>query len=312
MKQRERWVKWCIDLVEPVGYCWQDLGKLHLLDNDEETILSALKWSFECKRYKEALQIARGFEYYYFVRGIWRDKLEVDLIRAEAARSYGSIEEEVIARSSFVRVLSLDRKTEEAAAQLPRLNELIEHEVSGDALYVYWNALATYYQATNQEDKEEQFLQKAMEFSGESTIPRQINACASLADYRYRKGALSEAKRLFHTALRTAVDHNYERIIAVCGLRLAEINLAQQNLEVAEEGLATSLERANTYNDLRCIAEVQLAWAQLYTLHDDYLSAHNALQEAVDRFERLGMRYALAETQARLSEVHARLYEAAD
>jgi len=75
MKQRERWMNWCIQLVKPVGYCWQDLSKLDTLDNDEETIFSVLKWAYGSQHYEEVLQVAQGFEYYYFIRGIWKQKL---------------------------------------------------------------------------------------------------------------------------------------------------------------------------------------------------------------------------------------------
>src|SRR5262245_17342161 len=40
---RERWVEWYVQLASKVGYCWDDLGKLVLLDLEQETIYTVIK-----------------------------------------------------------------------------------------------------------------------------------------------------------------------------------------------------------------------------------------------------------------------------
>jgi len=223
----------------------------------------------------------------------------------------GNIKEEILARSSLVHVLSLQHKVADAASHLPRLHKLMGSEVlGGDTLYVYQDALALYYRAQSQSDMEEQILRKLMEMSEQFTVPRQINACLGLADYQYRKSSFIEARQLFRTALQTAKDHNFQRSIAVCQLKLAEIDLAQNQLEAAEQGLATSLEKAREYTDWRCIAEVQSAYARLHTIHGDKVAAYVALEEAIDFFERLGMRRSLIRAQAAQAELRAVLNEA--
>jgi hypothetical protein len=54
------------------------------------------------------------------------------------------------------------------------------------------------------------------------------------------------------------------------------------------------------------IALIQRLYARLHTLRNDLPAARAALVEAIDRFERLGMRRELAEARAALSDLDAR------
>ena len=69
---------------------------------------------------------------------------------------------------------------------------------------------------------------------------------------------------------------------------------------------------ARQYQDRQCIAKIQRTYARFHTVRGDLSAARVALAEAIDLFERLGMRRELAEARAALADLDAReLAEAA-
>jgi hypothetical protein len=95
------------------------------------------------------------------------------------------------------------------------------------------------------------------------------------------------------------------RSIAFCRVQLAEINLNRGELDGVAEELATSNAHAHQYQDRPCLAQIQRAYAHLHTLRSNLPAAHAALTEAIDLFERLGMRRELVEARAELAQLEA-------
>jgi hypothetical protein len=75
---RKRWTQWMITLVSNVGYCWQDLSKLGVLDPELENIDAVMRWAAANRMYLQTIEIGKGVDYYYHVRGYWAKKLERD------------------------------------------------------------------------------------------------------------------------------------------------------------------------------------------------------------------------------------------
>src|SRR5690606_31919074 len=86
---RERWLHWYGELADRVGFRWDDLKQLALLDPEHETMHAAIEWCYEHGRYAETIRLIEGVRYYYNVRGLWDDRLSINLLRAEAARQIG-------------------------------------------------------------------------------------------------------------------------------------------------------------------------------------------------------------------------------
>ena len=61
--------------------------------------------------------------------------------------------------------------------------------------------------------------------------------------------------------------------------------------------------KAYHYHDRRYIAELQRAYFRLHTLRGDLPAARAALAEAIDLYERLGMRRELAEAREELARL---------
>src|SRR5262249_19543931 len=127
-KARERWARWYCGLAAQVGFCWDDLGKLERLDPEPETIHAVLMWAFEHGGYADTVTLVEGVRYYYNVRGLWDDRLTINLMRAEAARQLGAASEEALALAHHIEVRSKQGQLAEAATHLARLDTLAAGE----------------------------------------------------------------------------------------------------------------------------------------------------------------------------------------
>jgi tetratricopeptide (TPR) repeat protein len=116
-----------------------------------------------------------------------------------------------------------------------------------------------------------------------------------LATCLYQQGEPAEACELFLTTLDYARAHGYTQGIIDIQTKLATIYLDQQADQLAEQALAESDALAHQYRDRACIAQVKRLYARLHTLRGELAEAEEALGEALDLFERLGMRRELAE-----------------
>ena len=85
--------------------------------------------------------------------------------------------------------------------------------------------------------------------------------------------------------------------------KLAAIEIEQGDLAAAEATLEACRPTAEQFRDRRRLGELHLLTAQLAEQRGDAPAARAALEQAVDLFERLGMRGDLAEAQAALAKL---------
>jgi hypothetical protein len=131
------------------------------------------------------------------------------------------------------------------------------------------------------------------------------NCYYRLATHFYHQGTLDEAQQLFQQGLHIAGPHGYRRAFAFQQLALAAIDLGQKKLYDAEQRLIKVSETAYEYQERVLIACTQVLFARLHILRSDLLAARAALIEAIDLFERVGMRRELAEARAELAQLEA-------
>jgi tetratricopeptide (TPR) repeat protein len=127
-----------------------------------------------------------------------------------------------------------------------------------------------------------------------------------------RQGLLADAQRFAHASLHDSINCRYPEGIFSSQSRLASIYLEQGQLEDAKNLLIASIELAQNYQGRRFIALNHRLYSRLHTLRGDLSAAHAALTEALDLFERLGMRHDLAEAREELTRLEARMAAAAE
>jgi hypothetical protein len=298
---RDRLIKWALDLVRKVGFCWDDLSKLESLDPEHETLHSIIEWTLKNHRCTETLELTKGIQYYYNVRGIWDKKLPNNLLRAEAARNLSNLLEEVEALADHVQMLSKQDNVTEAGSYLLRLRKLAQSiQLPGDILFVFQHAIALYWTAQQDLEKAYQAWDTALSHAEQFSKHTRISTQHWIAICLYRQGKLIEAKQLFREVLYNSIEVGYQRSIMFSRLGLADIALDQGNIEEADDALSASSTHAYYYQDRSCIAQIKRSYARLHILRGDFRAAHIDLTEAVDIFERLGMRRQLSEARGEL------------
>ncbi len=114
-----------------------------------------------------------------------------------------------------------------------------------------------------------------------------------------------KAKRRFLKLAKIASSKHYQRLGISIQAKIAAIELDEERPDDASRRLITILEEAEQYQDRRAIAKIQRLLARLHSLRGDLPAAHASLAEAIDLFERLGMRRELAEARAELARLEA-------
>jgi len=301
---RERWVGWYVQLASKVGFCWDDLSKLLLLDNEYETAYAVALWTLENERYIESHRVGTGITYFFYVRGIWDKSLSINLIRSQAAQYLSDIRGEIKAIANCVQMLVVQGSIKEAETYLLKLHELGQSsQLSPDTFYAYQHALYFFWAAYGDLDKAQQACQEVLRSTEGMSKNLDIANCHALATVWYRMGKLKEVEQILLETLEKAIQYNYQRAVVFITIRLVAIDLDQGNPEGAAKKLSEIRLKAYEHQDRRYIAEIQRLYARLHTLRGDLPAARAALAEAIDLFERLGMRRELAEAREALADL---------
>jgi len=303
---RTRWVAWYASFVSGANFAesWNAPINLAKLDAEQETIDAVIRWAGARRLYHAMIQLARGVEYYYYIHGLWDEKLAMHLLYAEAARSLGSHVDEFDALALHIQLLSRQGNCQEAEQYLPRFHELSQSiTLSADLYFTYYHTLALYWMSQNDlnaaHDAWSQSLAQASGFSAHS----KIGNLQWLATCLYGQGKLAEAQELYKESFAEAIKQNYQRFILINQFRLAMIDLDQGNLTDAAERLAAANVTAQDLQDREHFARIHRLEARLHVLRGDMSAAKRSLVAAIDLFERLGLRQELAEARAALPQL---------
>jgi LuxR family glucitol operon transcriptional activator len=304
---RERWVEWYIWSVSKVGVCWDDLSKLDMLDSEQETAFSAICWTSKTHHYVETIQLAKGIDYYYYIRGFWAKRLTIELQRAEAAHNLSEPAEEAEALAYYVQLLTKQGNLDEVAKYLPRLYEITKSvHLAEDIFYELQHAIALYWMGRNNLDAAQEAWQISLERAEKLSSQRFVGALRWLATCFYQKGLCVEAQQLFQKSLQASIQFGFQRSIIFSQLGLVRVDLDQEKFEGVEALLEEGSTKAQQYQDRWALAEIRRTYARLHILRGDLPAARAALTEAIDLFERLGMRRELAEARDALADLDVR------
>ena len=303
-KARARWVEWYLCLVANVGYCWNDLAKLNLLDPEQETIFLVINWVSENLLFEKLLYICSGCSYYYHFRGYWDKNLEIHRLRAEAARVLKDASKEIRALAYHIQLLSKRGDASDAENLLERLLEIRSSlQLDGDTFFEVQHAIALYWRARQNLTEAQKAWQECLSYTAKLSMHRYCANRQWLAVCLYEKGLIAEAQQLFYEALQDAIKAGHERFVMTNKIFLASIDLDLGNIEEAAEALAASQAQALQYQDRASLVDIHWTFIRLHTLRGDLPAVRAALAEAIDLFERLGMRHRLTGARAELARL---------
>jgi hypothetical protein len=312
---RERWAEWYIELTAKVGLCWDDLSKLDILDHEQGSILVLVEWLSLHKKYNAILHICENASYYYHLRSTWQQQLIIENYRMIAARELGETLRELTALSDFIETFSA------YGQHIEKLEELIKHldvlakniELKGQVVYYYFRALY-WYHAFGKNDFGAAFEACQAMQGHQSELARWqvvVNQGFIGECFTYQ-GDLVAGQRLYQDAYRIAQQINFQRASIFMPKRLAQNALLQRDAGTAQSFLDEARTNLQKFADQRSAADIQYQYVQLHLLREELPEARAALIEAIDLFERMGMRHELAEAREELARLEAQIAAAAE
>ncbi|MGE5775907.1 MAG: NB-ARC domain-containing protein [Chloroflexota bacterium] len=295
---RERWLTVCLQWADEVKQARFSLDKLKIVEMEEATMEASIQWCYENDRYPETNRLVDGMGYYYHVRGMWDKKVMTHPLAAEIARRHRDRPEELNALSKLVQVLSRQSNWKEADRYRPHMQALVaEGDLSDEDLVEYLNNESFYWLARDKISEIEQLWQQNAHLA-DSSSGHLVRGW--LADCLLAKREWKQAEELLRTSLNEVTEKKIQRGIIAIRIKLIAVYLEQSRLEEAAAALQAISQLASENLDRRYMAFIQSYYARLYTLQNDIPAAQAAYSEAVDLFERLGMRRELKQVRAGL------------
>ena len=303
-RARERWVKWYIKLVSHVGYCWNNLELLKMLDLEQKTMHSVIIWLNSEFRYSDITDFGIGASYYYHVRGLYSIKPAINLIYAQSARYIGNENEEARALSYYIQTLGKLTEINEATKYLPRLKELQKsNSFMGELDFEVKHAIA-YFHVGNRNFSEAQKIWReilnASELYPDNAI---IVSRNNLAMCLFKGGNLKEARKHFQIVIQDSERIHHTRAAMLANLWIASIDLIEKKVDSASTRLEQLRLQVSQIQDKWLLAFTQRSFVKLYISRNDLSAARTAIAEAIDLLERLGMRRELAEAREELTQL---------
>lgn len=301
---RDRWVNWYSSFASKLDSCWEDLSRVEILTPEEETAFAVIEWVSKNQLYAPLFQIAPSIGHYYHVKGYWDRRKAINLMCIEAAHISGNIAEEVRSLAYHVQLLSKQACKSEAEPYIRHMCEIAQGiSLPKTIFHSFQHAIGLYNLISDNLDEAQKAWQTSLEYVGQLSVHDYAIDRRWLALCLYRKGMVTESRKLFLESLRDATDHKLHRTVIFSELNLATIHLDQGELQEAATALSVSIDQAYQYQDRENIAYIRRHYARLHTLRGDLPAARASLAEAIDLFERLGMRRELAEAREELARL---------
>jgi tetratricopeptide (TPR) repeat protein len=298
LQARQRWVMVCLQWADEVKQARYDLGKLKIVEMEEATLEAAIQWCYENDCYPEINRLVDGMGYYYHVRGMWDKKLITHPLAAEIAHRHQDRLEEINALSKHVQVLSRQANWKEADRYRPRMQALVaEGPLPDENLIDYLSTESFYWLAQDKISQIEQIWQQNKHLAN---VNSGHMVRSWLADCLLARREWDQAEELLRISLNEVTENKIQRGIIAIRIKLIAIYLEQGKLEEAAAALQAISQLASENLDRQYMAFIQSYYARLYTLQNDTIAAKAAYNQAIDLFERLGMRRELKKVRAGL------------
>lgn len=294
-------VKQALYLAAQVGFCYKNTASLNILNSTHNKVVPIILWLYRDGQYHLVIQLANDTSYYFYVKGLWPQRVDVSLLAAKAALQIENYAQEISALAYLVQTLSRQGELSRAKPHLTRLLELEAiHPIPADIQVEMQSAVALYAMQHNDFDTAIASLNTAIKYAYQEQvpIPKSIIAHRIMGEAMYRKGNLTMAQKLFQDVLETAIQIGHARAAALAILNLAAIHIDTGELKEAEPLLQTGTEQARSNFDLWCTAEAYKLWGRLHLHQGSPDKSIRPLSQAREGFRQLGMlrEYAEAET----------------
>jgi len=211
-----------------------------------------------------------------------------------------------------VRVLCRQHNLKEAHQHLSRLLELSEIDLPADTYAEVQNTIAWYWMASDNLEAALEFWDRSLQEQNTLMASVRISNLIWKATCLSRLNQIETAKELLLRSLEESREHAYKRgvLSSLCKLALIELNAA--HVGAAEFLIMESYSDPDYARYGEHMPERAYVSARLHTLRSELPEAHVALTEAIDLFERMGMRRELAEAREELARLEAQMAEAAE
>lgn len=302
-ESRRRWLEWVISYLSDKKWTWQDLRKLDAVKREEPVAYAAIIWAADHDLHQEAIEIAKGLDHYYYVRGHWDKKAEIDRLRIHAANALKDYNEEAISISQYAQMLSTRAKQEDLEqVQTKLLSRLAEIEgmqqLPPNTIAAMRHAQAFYHIARKEYPKALDILSDFQNHAELTTANYSIANQHWLAYCYLKCKDLRMAEANFEKALEEAEENNYLRSVSFCKRNLAEIAIEKEDYDRAARLIEDAYKRASEFNDRRYLAQCELVYARLLINQGKYGSAKEFFETAEDRYARLNLFTEMEERQA--------------
>jgi tetratricopeptide (TPR) repeat protein len=282
-----RQLTWYADLAATVGYCWDDLTRLNVLDGEHETIGQILRSASPDD--PQTARLVRGVDYYYYLRGLWDADTTMSAIRARVAAQAGD-EEALRSLAYHIQMLCRQGQLDEAARRLPELMARAEcTQLTDDMSFEMGYTHALYAMACGNDADAIVQWERLLPVSQRVSVRAFAVNRGWLAICRYRQGARNEARTLWTAALADSEAGGFLRGVVSSKIGLARLQLDEGESDAAYALLKEVRQIATSYGDRSALAEIDSLTARYYSLQGDDQAARAALAAAQDTWQRLGL-----------------------
>lgn len=288
-----RRIAWAAGCADTFGYRVENLALLSRLETDEPMLRRALDDAAERREHEAVIRLAKGIEFYYYIKCRWDDKLALHQRYIAAAEALGNEPELVTAITMHIQLLCRLWRPQEAEPYLNLLVPLAER-ASGQEQFHVRHARALYHH-TSGSYRQAQVEWQAIDTNADDWgLPdhMRIGALHWLGLNFAAMGEVDLARAAFQSSRQLAqrAPQPIHRWIARNQIQLALIDLAKKDVGRARARLEESRELL-AQADREQLAYLRWAEARLLQADGNRSEADAANEEARSLFARMGLPY---------------------
>ena len=301
---RQRQLEWYSHLAGKVGYAWDDLSRLEILDAEQETLQNVIRRAASNRHYSLLLELIQGVDYYFYIRGSWRGQPDLGYLRIEAAAGSGDTLEEIKALALYIQALCRQQPLDEVPPFLKRLEDLSSTlALPDETLFEVQYTLGLYAMARQDYGEAMKTWQDSLGLARNISARAYAVARGYLAICFYRQGQTDAAESLWQAVLADTDAGGFLRGAISSRIGLARLRLDRHEPEPARTLLDEAAQLADEYQDRERSAEIYSLYARYYSLQGDKAAARQFAARARDIFERLGRQSDLSDIRTFLASL---------
>lgn len=285
---RVNWLNYYKELSSQIGFCWKDIEKLKILDEDglREGIEYAIEWANNNKDFDAVIAISENIKYYFYIRGIWSSKL--NLLRADAAKKNLNVQAQFDALVYHLNILCKQGNIDEAEYYLPILNDLqSQNTFSENSLIDYNHAIGLY--DLLKENYDDAIKRWEINLSNTAIHEHQLNANRRwLGICYFEKGDLKKAKEILNQLADDIGDEKLIHSALSANIYLSKIDFIEGKHSNALTRIKASLDIVEKTKDEAFLPEFEVLYAQYLITDGNIEEAKDYLQRATNHYEKLG------------------------